>query len=317
VAPGEKGVQHETLPPGLEYYNPYLKQIDVVDVRSHKYDMIGDESIQFPSNDSFTISIDGTIEWAIRPDRVAEVTVAYGDAEDILNKIILPNARSIARIQGSKLLAREFISGKTRTAFQDKLHGELRAECWKQGIDIKSSLVRDIVPPAEIASPISQREQADQEIQRSTNEMAEAKSEARLVNATNRPVSLITGPSSNRVPNPMPVGGESASPLPASEPVRLRLTSVVVSDRRSRTKMSSAPFPSTATRSLARLANATCRPSRLIVAWRDGPSPGAFAARLMLTNSTIALPGPTKMSVAPFVSSTLPVASVTRSNCEL
>lgn len=125
VAPGEKGVQHATLPPGLEYYNPYLKQIEIVDVRSHKYDMLSDDAIHFPSNDSFTITIEGTIEWAIRPDRVAEVTVEYGNESDILSKIILPNARSIARIQGSKRLAREFISGKTRTAFQDKLLSEL------------------------------------------------------------------------------------------------------------------------------------------------------------------------------------------------
>ncbi len=181
VEPGEKGVQRETLPPGLEYYNPYLKRIEIVDVRSHKYDMLGDDAIQFPSNDSFTITIEGTIEWAIRPDRVAEVTVAYGDEKDILNKIIVPNTRSIARIQGSKLEAREFISGKTRAAFQDKLLSELRSECWQQGIQIRSALVRDILPPAEIASLISQREQADQEIDRSTNEMTEAKAEAKLV----------------------------------------------------------------------------------------------------------------------------------------
>ncbi len=181
VAPGEKGVQRETLPPGLEYYNPYLKQIEIVDVRSQKYDMLSDDAIHFPSNDSFRITIEGTIEWAIRTDRVAEVTVAYGDEADILSKIILPNARSIARIQGSKLQAREFISGKTRTAFQDRLLLELRKECRRQGIDIKAALVRDIQTPVEIASLISYREQADQEIERSTNEMEEAKAEAQLV----------------------------------------------------------------------------------------------------------------------------------------
>ena len=47
VNPGEKGVQRETLPPGLEYYNPYLKQIDTVDVRSHKYDMLEEDAIHF------------------------------------------------------------------------------------------------------------------------------------------------------------------------------------------------------------------------------------------------------------------------------
>lgn len=181
VEPGEKGVQRETRPPGLEYFNPYLQRIDTVDIRSHKYDTVGNDAIYFPSSDSFTVTIEGTIEWAIRPDRVAEVTVAYGDVDDILNKIILPNARSIARIQGSKLKAREFISGKTRSAFQNRLLSELKEECWKQGIDIRAALVRDIQPPSEIAALISQREQADQEIERSTNRMEEAKSEALLV----------------------------------------------------------------------------------------------------------------------------------------
>ncbi len=184
VEPGEKGVQRQTLPPGLEYVNPYLKRIDIVDIRSQKYDLIGDDAIYFPSGDSFTITIEGTIEWAIRPDRAADVWVAYGDMEDILKKIILPNARSIARIQGSKLKAREFISGRTRTAFQSKLLTELKQECWKQGIEIRAALVRDIQPPSEIASLISQREQADQEIERSTNQMSEAKAEALLIEQT-------------------------------------------------------------------------------------------------------------------------------------
>ena len=104
----------------------YLKKIEIVDVRSHKYDMLGADAIHLPSNDSFIITIDGTIEWAIRADKVAEVTVEYGDEEDILNKIILPNARSISRIQGSKLKAREFISGTTRTAFQGRMLVELK-----------------------------------------------------------------------------------------------------------------------------------------------------------------------------------------------
>lgn len=181
VAPGEKGVQQKTLPPGREPYNPYLKKIEIVDTRSQKFDMLDQEAIHFPSSDSFTITVEGTIEWAINPDRVAEVTVAYGDQEDIINKIILPNARSIARIQGSKLQAREFISGKTRRGFQENLFNELQMECAEQGIDIKAALVRDIQPPAEIASLISQREQADQEIERYTNQMEEARAEARLV----------------------------------------------------------------------------------------------------------------------------------------
>ncbi len=181
VKPGEKGVQTETLRPGLEYYNPYLKKIDIVDIRNRTYHMLGDDAIHFPSNDSFRISIEGTIEWSIDPGRVAEITVAFGDEGDIINKIILPYARSISRIEGSKLQAREFISGKTRTAFQGRLLEQLRDACGKRGVTIHSALVREILPPPEIASLISQREQADQDIERSRNRIEEAKSEARLV----------------------------------------------------------------------------------------------------------------------------------------
>ena len=181
VMPGEKGVQSKTLPPGIEYYNPYLQHIEIVDMRSQKYDMLDEDALLFPSNDSFTISIEGTIEWAIRPEDAARLTVAYGDKDDILNKIILPYARSISRIQGSKLRAREFISGTTRSAFQDLLFTQLRDTCRSEGIEIKSAIIRDIQPPAAIATPISEREQADQEIERYTNQIEEAKSQAKLV----------------------------------------------------------------------------------------------------------------------------------------
>lgn len=49
------------------------------------------------------------------------------------------------------------------------------------GDRLRAALVRDIQPPSEIAALISQREQADQEMERSTNRMEEAKSEALLV----------------------------------------------------------------------------------------------------------------------------------------
>lgn len=186
VEPGEKGVQRMTLAPGRQYYNPYLKQIEIVDMRSHKYDMLEDDAIYFPSSDSFAIRIEGTIEWAILADQVAQVTVAYGDEEDILNKIILPNARSIGRIQGSKHKARDFISGATRAKMQEDLFRELSDECVKQGIRIRAALIRDIQLPEEMALLISQREQADQEIERSTNQMEEAKAEARLVEQQER-----------------------------------------------------------------------------------------------------------------------------------
>lgn len=181
VQVGERGVQPDTLGPGLYYVNPYLKKVDVVDVRSHKYDMLGADAIQFPSNDSFTITLEATIEWAIQLDKAPWVVVVYGDEDDIVDKVILPYARSLSRIQGSKLLAREFISGKSRTEFQNRFKADLVQKCRHEGVEIKSALIRRIAPPGEIMDLISQRELADQLKTKFENQIAEAEAEARLV----------------------------------------------------------------------------------------------------------------------------------------
>jgi regulator of protease activity HflC (stomatin/prohibitin superfamily) len=163
VDAGEKGVQSQTVPPGTYYPNPFVQRIDAVDMRAHRFDMEGEDAILFPSSDGFPISLVGTIEWYIENPRVAEVFVKYGDAdsdliEAVVEEVILPNARAFSRIEGSKHLARDFITGDTRQKFQDAFLEGLKMSCAKQGVVIKSALVRDTLPPQEIANPIRQRE---------------------------------------------------------------------------------------------------------------------------------------------------------------
>jgi regulator of protease activity HflC (stomatin/prohibitin superfamily) len=181
VQPGEKGVQPLTLTPGTYVINPYVKRIDTVDLRAHRFDMEGTDSIRFPSSDGFPITMVGTIEWYIDKVRVPEVYVKYVDKRDVITclveKIILPNARAFSRIEGSKHLARDFISGVTRQEFQDAFLAGLKKACALQGVIIKSALVRDTVPPDEIATPIRdkeiairEREKVEQEKQREIQE---------------------------------------------------------------------------------------------------------------------------------------------------
>lgn len=181
VSAGEAGVQPDVLPPGLHYNNPYERRIDVIDVRSHTLDLRGDETIEFPSNDGFDILIEGTVEYSVRQDLAPYVLVAIGDHEEVVNRIILPYMKSLARIEGSKLLARDFISGEKRTAFQTTVFEQLRHQCYDQGIEIRAALIRRIVAPNEIAQPISDRQLAEQQIAQYNSEIAVAGSEARLV----------------------------------------------------------------------------------------------------------------------------------------
>jgi regulator of protease activity HflC (stomatin/prohibitin superfamily) len=162
VETGERGVQRKTLIPGTYYLNPYIMDVDPVDIRSHKFDLGGRYIIRFPSADGFEISMQGTVEWYIDPERVPEVYVKYKDHRPIVTcvveKVIVPYSRSLSRIEGSKYRARDFISGVTRQEFQNKFFAGLKEVCSLQGIVIKSAMVRDTVPPEEIAAPIRERE---------------------------------------------------------------------------------------------------------------------------------------------------------------
>ncbi len=163
VEEGERGTQKHTLKPGTYYPNPFVEQIVAVDVRSHRFDMTGEMSIHFPSFDGFDIQMDGTIEWKIDQYRLPEVYMRYVDVgRDVItcitDEVILPNARAFSRIEGSKHLARDFISGVTREKFQDQFRAGLTRACATQGVQIQSTLVRDTVPPPAIAKPIKDRE---------------------------------------------------------------------------------------------------------------------------------------------------------------
>lgn len=184
VATGERGVQPDVLPPGMYYVNPYEKRVDIIDTRSHTIELTNGDVIRFPSNDSFDILLDCTVEYAIRQDVAPYVMVAVGVHDDIKEKLILPNVRSLCRIEGSKLFARDFISGDSRIAFQNRVFEGLREQCYAQGIEIRATLIRRIVPPQEIAGPISDRQVAAQQVKQFENEIKLADADARLVEQT-------------------------------------------------------------------------------------------------------------------------------------
>lgn len=181
VNEGERGVQPRVLPPGREPVNPYMRQVDLIDIRSRTLDLRGAEAIRFPSKDSFEIVVEATVEYAILQDKAPYVMVAIGDHRDIEEKLILPYARSLSRIEGSKLLAKEFITGETREAFQNAFFKGLRDQCAAQGIEIRATPIRRIEPPPAIANPISDRQVADQQIRQYQNEIRVAEAQAELV----------------------------------------------------------------------------------------------------------------------------------------
>jgi regulator of protease activity HflC (stomatin/prohibitin superfamily) len=184
VNDGEQGTQNQLEPEGFRYINPYQKRVTPISIQSQQFQMSGDDSIRFPSSDSFDIRMEGFVEWSIIPDKLPLIYVQYGEGggliKDVEDKVILPYSRSFSRLVGSQYSARDFIGGDTKLKFQAEFESKLKEACAKQGIEILQALVRDIVPPDAIKDPINEREIAKQQINSLQQQMQVAKSQADL-----------------------------------------------------------------------------------------------------------------------------------------
>ena len=189
VEDGRRGVQKKALPPGTYYVNPYVKRINLVDCRSQRFNLgSGDISTMgFPSKDGFWVTLDGIIEFRVNPEEAARVFVTYNDSqngenidEEIINKVILPNARSFCRLRGSNNSGRDFIQGETRTQFQKDFQAELASTCKSQGIEVIQALITNIRPPEKIAKPVRERQIAVQAAKQYQQQILQQKAEQEL-----------------------------------------------------------------------------------------------------------------------------------------
>ena len=186
VREGQKGVSKEVLTPGTHYLNPYVAQVALMDCRSQKFDLAGDDALQFPSSDAFDMNVLMTVEWAIDPARAPEIFVRIGEMNvnheknEILQKVLIPAIRGYGRIEGSKYSALDYIMGISRQIFQNTLYEKIKHTCESKGILIKSVLINDIEPPQDIATPIREREIAKEELNRNKSQLLQAKAEQSL-----------------------------------------------------------------------------------------------------------------------------------------
>lgn len=187
VDAGERGVQAQTLEPGTHYVNPYVTRVDLVDCRSQRFNLGEEDDMGFPSKDGFWVSLDGVIEFRVDPEKAAEVYVLFNDSrngpeidKELVQTVIMPNARSFCRLQGSNASGREFISGETRTAFQKAFEKSMKEACDDLGIEIIVALITDIRPPDQIADPVRQREIAKQQELQYQQQALQQESEQKL-----------------------------------------------------------------------------------------------------------------------------------------
>ncbi len=187
VKAGFRGVENETLNPGTYNFNPYEKQVKLVDCRNQRFNLSESRDLGFPSKDGFWVSLDSIVEFRVNPELAAKVFVLYNEEangdridEEIVRKVILPVARSFCRVQGSKNTGKDFIEGTSRTHFQDEYQRTMSSRCDPLGIEIIQALITKINPPEQIAKPVRNREIAKQQEEQYRQEILQQKSEEKL-----------------------------------------------------------------------------------------------------------------------------------------
>lgn len=190
--PGRRGVEKESLDAKTHAVNPYVTRIELVDCRSQRFNLgegAGDD-IGFPSKDGFWVTLDGIIEFRVMPEEAARVYVLYNEKmndqgsaaidEEIIKKVVLPNARAFCRLKGSDYAGKDFISGDTRTKFQEDFQKAMDAACESEGIEIVQALITKIYPPQQIAEPVRTRQIAVEQRQQYSRELLQQESEKQL-----------------------------------------------------------------------------------------------------------------------------------------
>ncbi len=151
---GEKGILSEVLQPGLYYLNPFEYRVREVEVGLNQISFLGGDEISFPSKDAFAISLEATVEWELDPSKVAELIDEFGEREEIEQKIIIAQSRSIGRLEGSKYGAKDFLLGEGREKIQHAFTNELEEKCREKYVEVHSAYIRHITIPQNLLEPI-------------------------------------------------------------------------------------------------------------------------------------------------------------------
>ncbi|MDA0834137.1 MAG: SPFH domain-containing protein [Planctomycetota bacterium] len=199
----KKGIQDQTLPPGLYAINPAEQKVDLVNIgyrelsltanlkTNQNGDLQFDESgepmiddvdsgITFPSKDGFKIQMDFTAIWGILPEQAPEVIRKFGNVEAVESKVIGPQIESICRNMGSKVGAVDLLVGETRQSFQDETTEAFKSVLEEKDLSLLYGLVRHMYIPREVRVPIQLSNIANELKLTRDQEQLTAKTEANL-----------------------------------------------------------------------------------------------------------------------------------------
>lgn len=161
AAEDEKGVLARVLPAGIHYLNPYEYRVTPLKVGYQELTFEEKTAISFPASDSNMVKIDATVIWGLNPSDAPFVVKRFG--EDLVDRVLRPQAESVVRLAGSNYNARQLIEGDTRETFQQAVRDNLTVALEEKHIRVLLVLIRTVEVPNAVREPIQKERIAQEE----------------------------------------------------------------------------------------------------------------------------------------------------------
>ena len=163
-------VSDNTLLPGVNFVNPLAKVVKF-DARTQEMK----ETMEVPSKEGLSIQLEISLLYSLNKENANKIYKSVG--EDYVDKIVLPQFRSVVRGVTSQFDAQALYTGE-REKLQEMIRKDLEKIVGPRGINIESSPLRRITLPSRLTAAIEEKLKADQESQRMQFVLQKEKQEA-------------------------------------------------------------------------------------------------------------------------------------------
>lgn len=183
-AVSSQGYRPEALQPGLRWVIPFAENVVIYPISKATYTMSiaplegqiqGDDSVAARTSDGQEVLIDASVIFAIHPDRVIDVHIAWQSR--YTGDLVRPISRGVIRNEAAQYGVEEIVSSK-RDELTEGIRLELSRILQDNGLILTDFILRNITFSPEYAASVEQKQIAEQLAQQAAFVVEQRRQEA-------------------------------------------------------------------------------------------------------------------------------------------